>query len=656
MNDFYEFEDFRVDAEKRLLWKDGDSVSIKPKTFETLLALLKSKNEISTKDDLIKQIWNGDAVSDDSLTQQISQLRKVLGDPADNYNFIVTVSGIGYKFVADVRQIQSANGNGNRSVSLDLTETEKAETSKGEKTDNNFFGLEKQNELEEKPEKNRNNQQKSDYFTAGNKKILLFAFTAFLAIGLTAVFIWQNYKTVEPTTALGVKRIAVLPFRAEAENDETQALKNGMTDSLVTRLSRIEKLIVLPSALTAGYENSGKNSLDFGKQIGADAVLDGMIRKNDGQIIVNIQLIRISDGKVVWAESFQNEFTDILEVQRLIAYKIAEALSLELSDEETRALMKRYTTSAEAYRLFLDATYIQNGRKGKEARVLAELNYEKAIRLDPNFALAYVYLANLQLHSPSPKAYLKMKILSEQALDIDPDLGDAYGTLGFAVWRGDWNWKDSEKYLKKAVELSPNDIGAYGTYSMILAGQGKFEEALNVIRSEKSDSEITLGYQAAIHFLNHDFDKTIEICLEKLKTNPKSITALSYLAPAYSEKGMHDEAIKTAEKYAALDETADAGSFVYLGYAYIKAGQIEKGKEILQRMSDKNAPDSAQIHGALAMLYGAFGEKDKAFEHLEKSIENREWWAFTLKVAPYYDSLRNDSRYLEMLEMVNLAN
>lgn len=367
MNNFYEFEAFRVDGEKRLLCKNGEIISIKPKTFDTLLALLKNKNETLTKDQLIEEIWNGDAVSDDSLTQQISQLRKILGETAEEHRFIVTVPGIGYKFVADVREVRSLNGNKFQVVGQTAkNEKEKAETN-GEKTDE----ISHQTDFEKKSENRQNAHGKSDNFVIKNKNFLFAAFAAFLVIGLAAVFVWQNYKS-EPTTALGVKKIAVLPFRAEAGMDETQALKNGMTDSLVMRLSRIKKLTVLPSALTAGYEKSGNNPPDFGKQIGADAVLDGMIRKKDGQIFVNVQLIRTNDGKVIWADSFQNEFTDILEVQSLIAYKITEALSLELSDEEKRAVMKRYTTSSEAYRLYLDARYLRNKRSGSEALILAK--------------------------------------------------------------------------------------------------------------------------------------------------------------------------------------------------------------------------------------------------------------------------------------------
>lgn len=648
MDVFYEFESFRVDVKKRLLFKDGNIISIKPKTFDTLLVLLKNKNEIISKDDLIEDVWHGVAVSDDSLTQQISQLRKLLGESADKHKFIVTVPGIGYKFVADVHNTKSLNGDNSLAGESQLLRVNESRN-KPDTEKSKYVNLDKT-----KPNQSQKSEQTFEKFTTDRKRTWLIAIAAFVVLGLAAIFYWASNEP-EKINALGVKKLAVLPFRAVTEDNDIQALKNGMTDSLITRLSRINELSVLPSALVGSYKNSELSPLEFGKQIGADAVLDGIIRKNGEDIFVNVQLFDVKEGKVLWSDSFQSEFTDILEVQSLITHKIAEALSLELSAKE-RVLMKRYTNSAEAYRLFLDANYIQRFRRGIEARTLAENYYERAIELDPNFAMAYVNLANLQLHSPSRKAYSKMKMLAEQTLAIDPELGEAYSVLGFSVWRGNWDWKDSEKHLKKAIELAPHDYGSYGTYSMILAGQGKFDEALKINQSDKSGSKITFIYEIAIYFFKYDFDKTIELCLLRLEENPKNLSALSYLAPAYSFKGMHAEAIETAEKYAALDETADVGSLVYLSLAYIKAGQIEKGREILQRMLKREAPDSAQIHGGLAMLFGELGEKDKAFEHIDKSIENREWWAFTLKVAPYFDSLRGDPRFNEKLRQINLEN
>ena len=648
MNEFYEFESFRADVEKRLLWENGETVNIKPKTFDTLLALLKYQNETISKDKLIEEIWNGDAVSDDSLTQQISQLRKLLGETANENKFIVTVPGSGYKFVADV-SLTGENGNHSDAAggAVDESEPESVEIYERE---NEFAEFQAFDKIKIGEKQNGS----SATFFAKNKLL-----AAIFLIGVTAAAFFSFSmlsEESEPKNPLGVRKIAVLPFRTVSPGDETKALKQGMTDSLVTRLSRINKLDVLPSALVGDYENSGKSPLEFGAEIGADAVLDGAIRKNDKEIIVNVQLFDTPGGKVLWSDSFESEFTDILEVQSLIAYKITEALSLELSDEEKRRVMKRYTTSAEAYRLFLDAYYLRNKRSGSEGLTLARKNYKRAIELDPNFALAYTELANLEVFSPSRESYERMKFLAGKAIEIDKTLGDAHEAYGFAVWRGNWNWRKAETHFRRAIELSPNLLGGYGSLAMLLAGQGRFDGAIKTLDSQNPPDKNTKIYKIAVYFFSRDFDTVIKESEKILAESPNDIDTLSYLAPAYSYKGMHEKAIAAAEKYAALDETANVGSLAYLCLAYIKAGQTEKGRAILQRMLKKDAPDSAQIHGILAMLYGELGEKDKAFEHLQKSIENREFWAFTLKVAPYYDSLHSDSRFDKILEKVNLSN
>ena len=317
--------------------------------------------------------------------------------------------------------------------------------------------------------------------------------------------------------------------------------------------------------------------------------------------------------------------------------------------------MKRYTTSAEAYRLYLDAFYLRNKRSGSEALILAQKNYKRAIELDPNFALAYVGLADLEVFSPSRQSYERMKFLARKAIEIDESLGEAHETYGFAVWRGDWNWREAEIHFRRAIELSPHSFAAYGSLAMLLSGQGRFDEAVKTLDSQNPPGLGTKPHKIAVYFFSRDYEMVIKESEEILSQSPNDITTLSYLAPAYSYQGRHAEAIKTAERYISLDETADVGSLAYLGLAYIKAGQTEKCKEILQRMLKKDVPDAAQIHGILAMVYGELGEKDKAFEHIEKSIENREFWAFTLKVAPYFDSLRDDSRFEEMLKKINLA-
>lgn len=649
MNIFYEFDSFWVDEEKRILEKNGMSVSIKPKTFDTLLALLKSENKVISKDKLIEEIWNGTAVSDDSLTQQISKLRKLLGDSAEKGKFIVTIPGVGYKFVADVNEKISTNGGA--SLFEKPSFLEKSEDANRKKTKNldirnikNKVSLESTS-AEGGPKKIGNNQKWNWGIAA----------VGLLIIGLAGLYIWKNLPR-EETTVMGVEEIAVLPFRAPSQDDELKSLKQGMTDTLVSRLSRIEAISVLPSFLTSSFEKSNLTPSEFGKKINADAVLEGRLQKHEKKIRVTVQLIESSTGKVLWSEEFTSEFTDIFEVQSAIAYRIAEALSLELTDEESLALMKKHTTSSEAYRLYLDARYLWGNRSTGEARVSAQKSYERAIQLDPDFALAYVGLAELLINEASEENYRKVKYLGRKALEIDPSSSEALEILAFAVWRGDWNWKEAEELTRKAIEFDANKVPPHATLLMILYGQGRFEEAFEALEKIPKHFSSTAEFEISLYYYSRKYEKAISFGKEKLAKRPNNINLKSYMGPAYTELGNFEKALEATEDYVALDSLAYPGSLCYLGYTYAKSGQKNKAKEILQKILREEMPKESQTHGGLAMLYGELGEKDKAFEHVEKSIENREWWAFTLKVAPYYDSLRDDPRFEKMLKKINLAS
>lgn len=642
MNGFYEFENFRADVEKRLLWKDEEIVSIKPKTFDTLLALLRNKNETISKDDLIEEIWNGDAVSDDSVTQQISQLRKILGETADEHKFIVTVSGVGYKFVAEVNYFDQ---NGRETVWADLSEND-SQINRGNtlESEDQFYNPAKQA------------QQNTQIARSPNPAFLLAFVGLIVLVGFAFYFFRQPDSDNFPKNTLEVRKIAVLPFKIIPNDEKMNGLKAGLNSDLINRLSKFEKLNILSNAAIADYEKSGGDSIGFGKRLDVEAVLDGTIKKQGDSISITAQLIRVSDGKVLWSEIFTDKFIELIETQRLFAYKISEVLSLELVESEERAKMKRSTTSPEAYRLYLDARYLIYSRKGGEARELAKKNLNTAIQLDPKFALAYALLADMEADAPTQESYQRMKVFSKKAIDLDENLKEARVLYAMAIWRGDWNWAEAEKQLAIANRLDAKDWGANSLKTLVLIGQGKFNEAHEYILSKPVKYAAPMPDEIAVYYYERNYDKAIELSLDRDKQMPGDADALSYLALSYIGKNAKDKGIEYAEEYAAFDELVGVGGLVYLGYARAKFGQKAEAREIIRQIISKNPPPTAQIHGGLAMIYGELGEKNAAFEYLEKSIENREWWAFTLKVAPYYDSLRDDRRFGEMLAKVNLTD
>lgn len=644
MPHFYEFDSFRVDSEKRLLWRGDETISLKPKTFDTLLVLLKKSGKIVTKEDLVREVWNGAAIGDDNLTQHVSRLRKILGENPKSHRFIVTLPGVGYKFIADVCETPNAEDNGFV-----------RETGEGSPAEIEIIN------------ENQNRDSANDGNSSTSKNNLLDtlrkrpvspkhpAAVLLAIVGAALFFGWQLFSGKKSNGGgLDITSIAVLPFKIINADADSEGLKIGMADALITRLARLERIKIVPTSRVAHFDKDDQNSIAAGRELGVDAVLESRIQKNGERLRVTAQLIKIANGKTLWAENYEEDFSDIFDVQTAVARKVAETLALELSGDEERALMKRYTSSAEAYRLYLEATYLWQRRSGSEARVLMQKNYQRAIELDPNFALAYVGLANMQTEIPSRENYQKARVLAEQALAIDETLGEAHESVGFALWRGEMNWAKAETYFRRALELSPNSPDARQSLAMLLAWQNRFDEAFALIDAYPSKSNVPTSAEIALHFYSRNYDKTIELANLRLEKKPNDVNALSFLSPTYTEKAMHAEAIATAERYMTFDHVVEQGSLPYLGFAYARAGQTDKAREIRRQIASQNALPSAQINGSLAFLLGALGEKEEAFVRLEKAIEAREFWAFTLKVSPQFDSLRDDPRFDEMLARVNL--
>lgn len=654
MNRFYEFATFRIEPEKRLLWKKDEAVRLKPKTFDTLLFLLESRHKVVTKDEMIGEIWNGTAVSDDSLTQQISQIRKVLND--SEHQFIATVSGVGYQFIADVREINSSDGdaltdvqaNGDLPAALEINFEKTNKTSRSSAADNQTI------------EKNEEKTPKS-FFEALKQGRLVWAVFAVVLIGLS-VFLWQ-WRNNENSSVLGVRRIAVLPFKLIGQDTRSESLKLGMTDALILRLSRVKSIEVMPTSFVSRFNKADQDPIAAGKELKVDAVLDGRIQETGNQMRISLQLVRIADGKIIWANEFSRDSADILELQTIMARAIAENLSLELSDEEQRALMKRYTNNTEAYRLYLEGAYFYNQRTA-ESRAAALRNFQKAVELDPSFALGYVALARTYTEPQSdisPKqAYQRMETLARQAIEIDDTLGEGYAVLGFAVWRGNWNWTEGEKYFQRATELNPEYQRAFTWHALLLTGEGKFDEALTVLSrspAETTSANNGLGdfwAKLTINFYARKWDEAITEAGKISTFYPKDTSSMWLSSAAYRHRGDFAKAIELAEKHIATEEVTQPNALAGLGLALAAAGETAKAREI-EKQLEAFSETTPNINGTRAYIFIALGKRERALDALDKAYEKGEYHLYLLKVNPDFDSLRNEPRFQEILRKINLA-
>jgi DNA-binding winged helix-turn-helix (wHTH) protein/tetratricopeptide (TPR) repeat protein len=583
---FYEFGPFRIDAQKRRLLRGDEALSLTPKAFETLLALVQNSGVVLDKDDLMRMIWPDTAVEEANLTQNVSVLRKVLGESSADRQYIVTVPGRGYRFVADV--------------------IEAGDTS-------------------------------SDLIVERRTRSRL---------------------VIEDVSesASQAEAICVLPFRSlGAGGDDYLGL--GIADALITRLGNVSRIIVRPTSAILKYVGSSHSPLLAGRDLGVESVLEGSIRRDRDRLRVTAQLVSVRDEAPLWAGKFDELFTDIFTVEDRISEQITRALTLKLTGEEHRRLVKHHTESAEAYQAYLKGLYFAS-RATAESCLRAIEYLGRAIELDADYALAYACLADSytwlsHLYMRPQEAMLKAKEAALKALEIDCDLGEAHYALALVKMYHDWDWAGAEARFKRAIGLNPNHAMAHTLYSFYLTAMGRFDEAEAENRlAERIDPLSLLGYTMcgwSLYF-SRDFDGAIERFKAATELDASFHNARWGLGWAYIWKGSFDESVENFEKAMTI---SGGGAEIIAGLAHAKARSGSQAEalgllaELEELASHRYVPPFY-----LALVYAGLGDKDKAFEFLDRACDERFEWMLQFKVDPVWDFLRSDARYPDLLRRI----
>jgi len=567
----YEFGTFRVDPGRRLLLdSDGQVVPLTPKVFDTLLYLVEHRSDVQKKEDLMTAIWPERVVEENNLNQNIAALRRALGERRGEHQFIVTVPGYGYRFVAEVH---------------------------------------------------------SDSKRAANHA---------------------------PSCA----SIAVLPFLPLVAEHRDLALELGMADTLIARLSGIRQVIVRPIGSVRKYVELDQDSLLVGRDLGVDSVLEGSIQRWGDAIRVTVRLMNVASGAALWADTFEEKFSDIFSVQDAIAKRVAAALAPQLGQEEQQRLVRRYTENAEVYELYLKGR-LHLFRLTPPEMQTAISYFEQAIAMEPSFALAHVGLASAHFRLPlagslrSTEHYPVAKAAALKALDIDDQLAEAYALLGWIAFWFDWNWPSAEDYFRKAQRLDPNNAESHLGYAHLLSNTGKHREALaEAKRARELDPLFMLASALECQFLLHAGQA--DAALEKLHR----IEALDanfwltylYYSSVYFEMGRFAESATAAGRAMQLSG-GNSHAKAFAACALTKLGkQQEAGallNDVLQMSAQRYVPP---YH--FAVLYNGLGDSDQALAWLERGMEQRDPRMTFLKVDPKFQDLRSTSAFTDIMRRV----
>ncbi len=461
-----------------------------------------------------------------------------------------------------------------------------------------------------------------------------------------------------------IDSLAVLPLVNFGDDENTEYFSDGITEFIINSLSKLPKLRVVPRSTVFRYKGQELDSQQVGRELDVRAVFSGRVMKLGDSIIVRTELVDVANESQIWGEQYRRPMTDIFTLLEEIAEDISEQLKLKLTGEEKKNLAKRYTDNAEAYQFYLKGRYFVTSKRTEEWIKKGIEYFQKAIDLDPNYALAYSGIAEAYGFLASStggwcphNAYPKAEAAAMKALELDETLGEAHTSLGFSRLLYDWNFAEAEREFKRAIELSPNYPNAHDGYGFYLKAVGRHTEAIEKgrlfqrLEPLSTFAHVSLGYA---YYFARDYDKAIEECRKALEMDKHSTFAYRNLGLALLQQKKFDQAIE-ALKNAVRFSSGGLAFESYLGFAYAVAGQRDEAVRVLENLQVTDRERYVPAYN-FAIVYTGLGDFEHAFEWFENALKERSGFMPFLKVEPTVDALRHDSRFQELLQKIGLAD
>ncbi|MFQ5962458.1 MAG: tetratricopeptide repeat protein, partial [Candidatus Methylomirabilales bacterium] len=493
-----------------------------------------------------------------------------------------------------------------------------------------------------------------------------------LVVGAGAVALWNFYLRPSPPpaevafkekTALPLPdkyRIAVLPFANISRDAEDEYFADGMTEELISRLSKIGELSVLARTSVMKYKGTDTDIADIGRALHVGTILEGSVRKAANQVRITVQLIDVPSQAHLWSEDYDREFKGIFAIQSDIGQRVAEALQVELLTGEKEQIEEQGTANLEAYTWYLKGRYFLNQRT-KEALEKGKAYFEQALDKDPTYALAYAGLADFYNVIPMvsnvrpQEAYPRAKAAAEKALALDDTLAEAHVALANGTLRHYWDWAGGERALERAIQLNPSYAEAHRNYGhYVLSPKGRREEAIAELKRAQELDPLSLATNKSLGWVlihARQYDRSIAQFRKTLDTWPNSLWSHIGLGLNYQLKGMYEEAIAAYQK--AVDVSGGyTGAVGYVGWAYALAGRRDEALKVLEALQERAQQEPVDPL-AFTYIYMGLGEEDQAFTWLHKAYEKRSVEMFFL-FNPKWDSLRSDPRFTDLVKKVGL--
>jgi Predicted integral membrane protein len=627
-------------AERRLLCR-GESVPLTPKVFDTLLLLVKNAGHLVEKETFLKQLWPDAFVEEASLAQNISVLRKVLGDNGNGNKFIETVPKRGYRFVAEVKDL------------LD----ESAVTAKSGGAEAPADQVLDQPTVPQPLMSAEAQRSKRSSARAAFSMALIAALAIAIATGYV---LWRRFHAPAPSAHRVM--LAVLPLQNLSGDSTQDYVSDGLTEEMITQFGRMDpqRLGVIARTSAMAYKETRKTTADIGRELGVDYLLEGSVRRDASRVRVSAQLIQVKDQTHLWAQNYDRDMRDILNLQDEVARSIAAEIRVKLANQPGSLPARNRPVDVEAYEIYLRGLYYWNQRS--QADLQRGIAYfQQAIERDPNNALAYTGLADsyfvraISGAVPVEDAMPKAKAAVLKALELDDSLAEAHTALAQIAGNYDWNWSKAESEYKRAIERNPNYSTGHHYYATFLMGMGRGAEALQEMKlAQELDplSPIIATFIGRAYYYAEQNEEAIQQYRKVLDSDPSFPVARSYLINSLEVAGQFEDAVAEL-KIEAAQLGRNSIQVEARERAFRAAGPTGYWRETLrQRQAEGELGPGLDLD--TASIYARLGDKDEAFSLLDRAYAQRNMWLMNLKVDPRFDSLHSDPRFQALLDRIGL--
>lgn len=659
-------EDFELDFRPRQLRRGSRVLKLERIPLEILILLLERPGEIVTRDEIVAKVWGNDVFldTDNSIRGAIRKIRQVLKDDPETPQFIQTVTGRGYRFIAPILSQEA-------SQSLEPSNLETATATTGAQSLvselDSWLEQRKLRLVDEKHEQTAVHSPGTEATRGlgrpGARTWLYLGLTSLALVCIASLLAFWNWRHPSNAPIAPQRRtvLAVLPFDNLSRDPDQDFFSEGLTEEMIAQVGKLNRaqLAVIARSSVAKYKGSTLPAKEIGNELNADYLLQGSVRRSLDRVRITVQLIQVDNQTDLWTESYDRELKDVLAVQDSVVRSVASQIHIALTEEQEKRLVTPRLTTPAAYEAYLKGRYYWNKRTG-DGMQRAKQYFQQAIDSDPTYAAAYSGLADcnsgLSWHgyeSPAeelPKAYAAAR----EALEINPESAEAHASLGL-VMSHQWNWTGAEAEFRRALELDPQYANAHHWYGDYLSMQGRHGEAMLEARRALELDPLNLMISTWVglrYYLAHNYSSAIEQNRSSVDLDSNFAAAHLLLGEDYVQAGLHNEGVSELKTAVAL--SGDSPLYTaQLAVGLATAGRKAEALRIAHELETMSRDRYVSPYG-LAQIYAALNDKEHTFQWLQAAYDDRAVWMGYLRVDPIFDRHRSDQRFQELLRRTGL--